>query len=205
MGVIALALITTGHLTGNVKEDGLPFWVNASCALAIGLGTYIGGWLVIRTLGKGLVEIESPQAWPLRRRPRRSILSSSAAGMAQSTTHVATGSASSAAVSASPAHRCAGPSRAGWRPRADHPPRRRIRRCTSRSGCRTSSRTPRGRIWPRRPHLRHPRRTVRLHVLARPAAEGTTTTTSTPTGTTPATPWSRRRAQEGRRPATASV
>jgi phosphate/sulfate permease len=51
MGVIALALITTGHLTGDVKEDGLPFWIIFSCALAIGLGTYIGGWRVIRREG----------------------------------------------------------------------------------------------------------------------------------------------------------
>jgi inorganic phosphate transporter, PiT family len=63
MGVIALALITTGHLTGDVKAQGLPFWIIFSCALAIGLGTYIGGWRVIRTLGKGLVEIESPQGF----------------------------------------------------------------------------------------------------------------------------------------------
>jgi uncharacterized membrane protein len=35
MGVIALALITTGHLTGDVKKDGLPFWIIFSCALAI--------------------------------------------------------------------------------------------------------------------------------------------------------------------------
>ena len=62
MGVIALALITTGHLTGDVKEDGLRSG-SSSCALAIGLGTYIGGWRVIRTLGKGLAEIESPQGF----------------------------------------------------------------------------------------------------------------------------------------------
>jgi inorganic phosphate transporter, PiT family len=92
MGVIALALITTGHLTGDVKEDGLPFWVIASCALAIGLGTYIGGWRVIRTLGKGLVEIESPQGLAAEASSAAIILSSSAAGMALSTTHVATGS-----------------------------------------------------------------------------------------------------------------
>jgi PiT family inorganic phosphate transporter len=90
MGVIALALITTGHLTGN--EDGLPFWVILSCALAIGLGTYIGGWRVIRTLGKGLVEIESPQGLAAEASSAAIILSSSAAGMALSTTHVATGS-----------------------------------------------------------------------------------------------------------------
>ena len=43
MGVIALALITTGHLGGDIKQNGLPFWILCSCALAIGLGTYIGG------------------------------------------------------------------------------------------------------------------------------------------------------------------
>ncbi len=92
MGVIALALMTTGHLTGNVKEDGLPFWIIASCAVAIGLGTYIGGWRVIRTLGKGLVEIEPPQGLAAEASSAAIILSSSAAGMALSTTHVATGS-----------------------------------------------------------------------------------------------------------------
>jgi PiT family inorganic phosphate transporter len=92
MGVIALALITTGHLTGDVKNDGLPIWIIASCALAIGLGTYIGGWRVIRTLGKGLVEIESPQGLAAEASSAAIILSSSAAGMALSTTHVATGS-----------------------------------------------------------------------------------------------------------------
>ncbi len=92
MGVIALALITTGHLTGNVKENGLPIWIIASCALAIGLGTYLGGWRVIRTLGKGLVEIESPQGLAAEASSAAIILSSSAAGMALSTTHVATGS-----------------------------------------------------------------------------------------------------------------
>ena len=92
MGVIALALITTGHLTGDVKKDGLPIWIIASCALAIGLGTYLGGWRVIRTLGKGLVEIESPQGLAAEASSAAIILSSSAAGMALSTTHVATGS-----------------------------------------------------------------------------------------------------------------
>ncbi len=92
MGVIALALMTTGHLSGNVAKDGLPIWIVSTCALAIGLGTYIGGWRVIRTLGKGLVEIESPQGLAAEASSAAIILSSSAAGMALSTTHVATGS-----------------------------------------------------------------------------------------------------------------
>ena len=92
MGVIALALITTGYLGTNIVTDGLPIWIIASCAFAIGLGTYIGGWRVIRTLGKGLVEIESPQGFAAEASSAAIILSSSAAGMALSTTHVATGS-----------------------------------------------------------------------------------------------------------------
>ncbi len=92
MGVIALALLTTGHLTGDVKKDGLPLWIIASCALAIGLGTYIGGWRGIRTLGKGLVEIEAPQGLSADSSSVAIILTSSVAGMALSTTHVATGS-----------------------------------------------------------------------------------------------------------------
>ena len=92
MGVIALALIATGHLTGNVEQDGLPIWVIASCAVAIGLGTYLGGWRIIRTLGKGLVEIESAQGLAAEASSAAIILSSSAAGMALATTHVATGS-----------------------------------------------------------------------------------------------------------------
>jgi PiT family inorganic phosphate transporter len=92
MGVIALALISSGHLTGDVKKDGLPFWIIGSCALAIAAGTYIGGWRVIRTLGKGLVEIDSPQGFAAESASAAVILTSSVAGMALSTTHVATGS-----------------------------------------------------------------------------------------------------------------
>src|ERR1700685_1604564 len=57
MGVITLALIANGTVA---KGSNAPVWVITCCALAIAAGTYIGGWRVIRTLGKGLVEIESP-------------------------------------------------------------------------------------------------------------------------------------------------
>ncbi|GAA1885227.1 inorganic phosphate transporter [Williamsia serinedens] len=92
MGVIALALIATGHLSAGSVSEGLPIWIVFSCALAIALGTYIGGWRVIRTLGKGLVEIKAPQGMAAEASSAAIILTSSAAGMALSTTHVATGS-----------------------------------------------------------------------------------------------------------------
>ena len=89
MGVITLALIATGTWT---DLEAVPFWVKLSCALAIALGTYLGGWRIIRTLGKGLVEIESPQGMAAESSSAAVILVSSHLGFALSTTHVATGS-----------------------------------------------------------------------------------------------------------------
>jgi PiT family inorganic phosphate transporter len=60
--------------------------------VAIAAGTYVGGWRVIRTLGKGLIEITPPQGMAAAASSAAIILSSSHLGMALSTTHVATGS-----------------------------------------------------------------------------------------------------------------
>lgn len=89
MGVIFLALVASGHL--DTAAD-MPFWVTACCAFAIAAGTYSGGWRVIRTLGKGLVDISSPQGMAADTSTAAIILTSSHFGMALSTTHVATGS-----------------------------------------------------------------------------------------------------------------
>lgn len=89
MGVITLALIASGHWT---DTENIPFWVKAACAIAIALGTYLGGWRIIRTLGKGLVEIAPPQGMAAESSAAAVILSSSHLGFALSTTHVATGS-----------------------------------------------------------------------------------------------------------------
>jgi len=89
MGVITLALIANGTLPSDATA---PFWVILTCGLAIALGTYAGGWRVIRTLGKGLVEIESPQGMAAQSSSAAIILVSSHFGYSLSTTHVATGS-----------------------------------------------------------------------------------------------------------------
>jgi PiT family inorganic phosphate transporter len=89
MGVITLALIANGTLA---KGSNAPVWVIVCCALAISIGTYLGGWRVIRTLGKGLVEIESPQGMAAESASAAIILLSSSFGYSLSTTHVATGS-----------------------------------------------------------------------------------------------------------------
>jgi PiT family inorganic phosphate transporter len=89
MGVITLALIAAGDWT---DTKNIPLWVKIACALAISLGTYLGGWRIIRTLGKGLVEITSPQGMAAESASAAVILASSHLGFALSTTHVATGS-----------------------------------------------------------------------------------------------------------------
>jgi inorganic phosphate transporter, PiT family len=89
MGVITLALIANGTLVAGANA---PFWVVLTCALAISIGTYLGGWRVIRTLGKGLVEIESPQGMAAESSSAAIILLSASFGYSLSTTHVATGS-----------------------------------------------------------------------------------------------------------------
>jgi PiT family inorganic phosphate transporter len=89
MGVITLALIVNKSVS---PTSGAPFWVILTCGLAISLGTYMGGWRVIRTLGKGLVEIEAPQGMAAESSSAAVILLSSHFGYSLSTTHVATGS-----------------------------------------------------------------------------------------------------------------
>jgi PiT family inorganic phosphate transporter len=89
MGVITLALIVNRTLPSTASA---PFWVILSCGLAISAGTMIGGWRVIRTLGKGLVEIEPPQGMAAESASAAVILLSSHFGYSLSTTHVATGS-----------------------------------------------------------------------------------------------------------------
>lgn len=89
MGVIFLALVAAHEID---PAADIPFWVRLTCALAIALGTYLGGWRIIRTLGKGLVEIDSPQGMAAEGSSAAIILTSSHFGMALSTTHVATGS-----------------------------------------------------------------------------------------------------------------
>ncbi|WIM93913.1 inorganic phosphate transporter [Actinoplanes oblitus] len=89
MGVITLALIASGDWS---DTKNIPFWVKVACALAIALGTYLGGWRIIRTLGKGLTDINPAQGTAAQSGAAAVILASSQLGFALSTTHVATGS-----------------------------------------------------------------------------------------------------------------
>jgi PiT family inorganic phosphate transporter len=90
MGVITLTLIVAGWQS---PDDADPqTWVIFACALTIALGTYMGGWRIIRTLGKGLTDVKPAQGFSAETSTAATILASSALGFALSTTQVASGS-----------------------------------------------------------------------------------------------------------------
>jgi inorganic phosphate transporter, PiT family len=89
MGVITLSLIAYGSWD---QTDAVPFWVKVVCAVAIAAGTYLGGWRIIRTLGKGLVDITAPQGMAADGASSAVILAASHLGVPLSTTQVASGS-----------------------------------------------------------------------------------------------------------------
>lgn len=88
MGVITLALIAGGTLA---PDSDPPFWVIVSAALALSFGTYVGGWRVIRTLGKGLTDIHAPQGFAADSSSGAVILAATTFGIPLSTTHVCSG------------------------------------------------------------------------------------------------------------------
>jgi PiT family inorganic phosphate transporter len=90
MGIIFLALMSYGTVSKSAATP--PLWVIVACALAMATGTYLGGWRIIRTLGKGLVEIQSPQGMAAESSSAAVILLSAHFGYALSTTQVCTGS-----------------------------------------------------------------------------------------------------------------
>jgi inorganic phosphate transporter, PiT family len=90
MGIIFLALMSYGSVSKSAAVP--PLWVIMACALAMATGTYLGGWRIIRTLGKGLVEIQSPQGMAAESSSAAVILLSAHFGYALSTTQVCTGS-----------------------------------------------------------------------------------------------------------------
>ncbi|HEX5569179.1 MAG TPA: inorganic phosphate transporter [Streptomyces sp.] len=89
MGVITLALISGGVLGADADP---PLWVIASAGIAIALGTYLGGWRIIRTMGKGLTDIQPAQGFAAQTSSAVTILASSHLGFALSTTQVCSGS-----------------------------------------------------------------------------------------------------------------
>ncbi|MFF7792746.1 inorganic phosphate transporter [Streptomyces sp. NPDC007991] len=89
MGVITLALVAGGAVA---PDSDPPTWVILSAGLAIALGTYLGGWRIIRTMGKGLTDLQPQQGFAAQTSAATVILASSHIGFSLSTTHSVSGS-----------------------------------------------------------------------------------------------------------------
>ncbi|MEU3617724.1 inorganic phosphate transporter [Streptomyces sp. NPDC006872] len=88
MGIITLALVAGGAVA---PDSDPPTWVILSAGLAIALGTYLGGWRIIRTMGKGLTDLQPQQGFAAQTSAATVILASSHLGFSLSTTHSVSG------------------------------------------------------------------------------------------------------------------
>ena len=89
MGVIALALVLHRH--GDVASLEIPTWVKVAAGLAIGLGTYVGGWRIIRTLGQRVFQMEPESGFAAQASAGATIYLATHYGYPLSTTHVVSG------------------------------------------------------------------------------------------------------------------
>src|SRR5215213_3291348 len=89
MGVITLALVANGTISADHFH--VPDWVVLSAASAIALGTYVGGWRIIKTMGSRIHKMDSAQGFAAQGSGAAVILASSHVGFPLSTTHTITG------------------------------------------------------------------------------------------------------------------
>ncbi|HKC27286.1 MAG TPA: inorganic phosphate transporter [Jatrophihabitans sp.] len=86
MGVIFTALVVSGHI-GSTNDD-IPLWVILSAALAIALGTYSGGWRIMRTLGRRIISLTPASGFAAQTVASAVMLANAQFGFPVSTTHV---------------------------------------------------------------------------------------------------------------------
>ena len=90
MGIISLALVASGHLSPDFEKP--PTWVIVSSAAAMGLGTYAGGWRIIKTLGTRIAKLEPPQGFAAQTACASILWTTAHHGFPVSTTQVISGS-----------------------------------------------------------------------------------------------------------------
>jgi PiT family inorganic phosphate transporter len=89
MGVITLALVADGDLSA--KSFHVPVWVVIAAASAISLGTFTGGWRIIKTMGTRIISMDPAQGFVAQSAGAAVILAASSVGYPLSTTHVISG------------------------------------------------------------------------------------------------------------------
>jgi inorganic phosphate transporter, PiT family len=89
MGVITLALVANGTIAAD--DFHVPDWVVVSAATAIALGTYVGGWRIIKTMGSRIHKMDAAQGFAAQGAGSTVILAASHVGFPLSTTHTISG------------------------------------------------------------------------------------------------------------------
>jgi PiT family inorganic phosphate transporter len=88
MGVITLALIANGNIA---HDASVPSWVVVAAATAIALGTYVGGWRIIKTMGSRIIKMDPAQGFAAQASGAAAILAATHFGYPLSTTHTISG------------------------------------------------------------------------------------------------------------------
>jgi PiT family inorganic phosphate transporter len=88
MGVIALVLFTHG----SIDHFYIPTWVIAAAGIAIGAGTYVGGWRIMRTMGQRIFKMEPASGFAAQMSCAATLYVTARVGFPVSTTHVISGS-----------------------------------------------------------------------------------------------------------------
>ena len=93
MGIIAALLIGSGHLDASVLDDpeAFPLWIVLSCHAAIALGTMMGGWRIVKTMGTKLTKLEPMGGVCAESSAAATLFLASHYGIPVSTTHTITG------------------------------------------------------------------------------------------------------------------
>jgi PiT family inorganic phosphate transporter len=97
MGIVALALVASGHLAPDFEKP--PLWVIVSAAAAMGFGTYAGGWRIIKTLGTRVANLDPPQGFAAQTACASILWTTAHYGFPVSTTHTISGSVLGAGAS----------------------------------------------------------------------------------------------------------
>ena len=87
-GVVALTLVASGYRAPG--DDSIPWWVITMSAVVMSLGTYAGGWRIMRTLGRRIIDLQPPHGFAAETTAAAVLYAATATGAPISTTHAIT-------------------------------------------------------------------------------------------------------------------
>jgi len=99
-GVVVLTLVASGQRLPD--DDSVPWWVIGASAVVLALGTYAGGWRIMRTLGRRIIDLSAPQGFAAETTAAAVLYAATATGAPISSTHVITAAITGSGSTRSP-------------------------------------------------------------------------------------------------------